>query len=184
MFAVVAHFDQRTESSISSLWKGLSDRSISNYAYEVIDRKPHITLADYSSIDDDFLSAFDYLYSTQAKVPVIFNTLSTFIKTGTLLLTPTPSKELMDLHNKNHIGFSKYADPQSLYLPNKWTPHCTIANRLSPDKLTEAFNYCTEQLDVLNSEIVQISVIKIAYKANRAVRVSIINNAMLSSHEN
>lgn len=42
MFAVVAHFDQKTEQTINTLWKGLSASSISNYAYEVSDRKPHI----------------------------------------------------------------------------------------------------------------------------------------------
>lgn len=181
MFAVVAHFDQKTEQIINSLWKGLSDSSISDYAYEVSDRKPHITFADYLDIDDEFLLAFKSLYSSKVKVQVVFNTLSTFLNTGTLMLAPTPSKQLIDLHTEHHTSFHKYSNPESLYLPNRWTPHCTITNRLSPTKLTAAFDYCSKQLVTLHSEIVEIAVIKITYDNNKAVGVSIIGNERLST---
>lgn len=49
MFAVVAHFDQKTEQAINTIWKGLSASSISDYAYEISGRKPHITIADYQN---------------------------------------------------------------------------------------------------------------------------------------
>lgn len=45
MYGVVAHFDEKTEHSIKEIWKELSELSISTYAEEVPNRRPHITLA-------------------------------------------------------------------------------------------------------------------------------------------
>jgi 2'-5' RNA ligase len=180
MFAVVTHLDQETEQVIFDLWKGLSKRSISNYAEEVWNRKPHITLADYSDMDESFIRAFESFYGTKNRVKIVFNSLSTFIKTGTLVLTPAPSREFIELHAEHHRRFNRYSNPQSLYLPNKWTPHCTISNRLTQDKLTEAFQYCTQHLtDFIHSEIVRISVIQLDYQNNRATGVSVISDVDL-----
>ncbi|MFB9326190.1 2'-5' RNA ligase family protein [Paenibacillus aurantiacus] len=184
MFAVVAHFDTKTEQTINTLWKGLSANSISNHAYEVTDRKPHITIADYLEINDEFLLAFKSLYCSKVKIQVEFNMLSTFLNTGTLLLTPTPSKQLIDLHIEHHASFGEYSNPESLYLPNRWIPHCTIANRLSQTGLIEAFDYCSKHLANLHSEIVEIAVIKMDYDKNKPVGVSIICSELLSDPEN
>ncbi|WP_274654588.1 2'-5' RNA ligase family protein [Paenibacillus humicola] len=179
MFAVVAHFDQKTEQAINAIWEGLSDSSISDYAYDISDRKPHITIADYSDIDDEFLLAFQALYRSKVKIQIVFNALSTFLNTGTLMLAPAPSKQLIDLHTDHHARFREYSNPESFYLPNRWTPHCTIANRLSQTRLNAAFDYCSKHLVTLHSEIVEIAVIKIAYDKNKAVGVSIISNEIL-----
>ncbi|MDK8189880.1 2'-5' RNA ligase family protein [Paenibacillus sp. UMB7766-LJ446] len=179
MFAVVAHFDQKTEQAINTIWKGLSASSISDYAYEISGRKPHITIADYSDIDEKFLLAFKSLYGSKVKIQVVFNALSTFLNTGSLMLTPAPSKQLIDLHTEHHTKFREYSNPQSFYLPNGWTPHCTIANRLSQTGLNAGLDYCSKHLVTLHSEIVEIAVIKITFDKNKAVGVSIISNEIL-----
>lgn len=163
MYAVVAHFDPETEFYIKTIWKELCEKSISKYVEEVPDRRPHITLADYTEIDEAFISTFEKYYRSKAKIQVVFSTLGTFINTGALLLTPTPSKELFELHNNHHKNFNTYSNPQSLYLPNQWIPHCTLANRLSPNKLAEAFNFCNSRMNTMHSEIVEVSIIKVVY---------------------
>lgn len=45
MYGVVAHFDSNTELYIKNVWKELSDKAISQYAEEVQDKRPHITIA-------------------------------------------------------------------------------------------------------------------------------------------
>ena len=71
MHAVVAHFDQETESVIKKLWNELSDCSISTYAQEVADRRPHITLASYKNLDlDAFIPNFDQYYHSQPSLPL------------------------------------------------------------------------------------------------------------------
>lgn len=91
-----------------------------------------------------------------------------------MVLTPTPSKQLIDLHIEHHASLGEYSNPESLYLPNRWTIHCTIANRLSHTRLIEAFDYCSKHLVNLHSEIVEIAVIKIDFDKNKAVGVSLI----------
>jgi hypothetical protein len=51
MYGVVALFDAKTEQIIKDIWTELKEKSISFYADEVVDRKPHITLASYHNID-------------------------------------------------------------------------------------------------------------------------------------
>ncbi len=51
MYGVVALFDAKTEQIIKDIWTELREKSISFYADEVVDRKPHITLASYHSLD-------------------------------------------------------------------------------------------------------------------------------------
>ena len=43
MYGVVALFDEKTENIIKVIWEELREQSISFYAYEVEDRRPHIT---------------------------------------------------------------------------------------------------------------------------------------------
>ena len=55
-----AHFDEESERYIKEVWKELSDQAISTYAEEVIDRRPHITLASYQRLNmDRFLPLFN-----------------------------------------------------------------------------------------------------------------------------
>ncbi|WP_240628478.1 hypothetical protein [Bacillus salacetis] len=45
MYAVIALFDEKTDTLVRNIWQGLREKEISFYAEEVIDRIPHITLA-------------------------------------------------------------------------------------------------------------------------------------------
>ncbi|MER2261479.1 MAG: hypothetical protein ABS934_05640 [Psychrobacillus sp.] len=60
MFGIIALFDDQLNKRILKLWQELNDESISSYAFEVNDRKPHITIASYSKLDiDAFIHSLD-----------------------------------------------------------------------------------------------------------------------------
>ena len=161
MYAIVAHFDQETESSIKKVWSDFSTHSISKYAEEIPNRRPHITLASYKNLNlDEFIPVFDDYYQTQKRLPLTFNVLGTFIKSSALFLTPTPTIKLLNFHTQHHHHFDDYNDnPNSLYLPDRWIPHCTIANRLSNDKVEEAITFCSKNLSIIHSYIEEIAII-------------------------
>lgn len=48
--------------------------------------------------------------------------------------------------------------------PDNWIPHCTIANRLSQEKLIEAFNYCSKRHSNILRKIVKVALIDVSKK--------------------
>lgn len=176
MYGVIACFDNQTEKYFKNLWKLLVENDISYYSEEVEDRRPHITIADYNKLDEKkFIEDMDKFYGSKSGIQVTLSVLGTFLNSGTLFVAPTLSKELLSFHNNHHEYFKQYNDePNSFYLPSKWIPHCTIANRLSQEKLVEAFNYCSQNIGVIKAQISEISLIKVKYEDNKSVGVSTI----------
>jgi len=171
MYGLIALFDQNTEELIKEIWQDLKKRSISFYAEEVEDRKPHITLASYNQLEQgDFIQLMDQFYDSTPQVEITFNTLGTFLNSGTLFLTPTMSAPLSNLHRNHHDNFKKYNDnPDSLYLPGNWVPHCTLANRLSHEKLSEAFSYCSQTISTIHARITEVALIESIFAGDRCI---------------
>ncbi|MEK5520494.1 2'-5' RNA ligase family protein [Heyndrickxia sp. FSL W8-0423] len=162
MYGIIAHFDRETEEYIKTIWKELSELSISSYAEEVRNRRPHLTLASYNALDEEkFIRRFTDFYESEFELPVEMGSLGTFMNSGLLFLAPTPSIELLEFHDRYHRSFADFADlSDSLYLPNKWVPHCTLANRLSLGKLKEALVYCSQRMGKIQAKICEVSIIK------------------------
>lgn len=166
MYGLIALFDETTEQLIIEIWNKLKERSISNYAFEVEDRRPHITLASYNDLNlPEFIEQMNSHYFKQSVLEVEFKTMGTFMNSGALFIAPTQTNALMGLHSKHHDVFSRFNDePNSLYAPDRWIPHCTLANRLSHDALIEAFAYCVQHLNTIKGDIVEVALIDVSEK--------------------
>ncbi|GGH77161.1 2'-5' RNA ligase [Pullulanibacillus pueri] len=176
MYGFIALFDQETENKIKQVWKKLKEEEISFYAEEVEDRRPHVTLASYNELNvDSFIGDAQEVYKNKAKFKILFHSLGTFLNSGLLFLAPTMTASLLEFHCNHHRGLTKYNDnPDSLYLPNSWAPHCTLANRLSPEKLKDAFLYCTQNLRPLQGEINEVALIQTIYENQKCVKAPIV----------
>ncbi|MCP3738136.1 2'-5' RNA ligase family protein [Rossellomorea sp. BNER] len=163
MYGVIALFDERTEQMIKDIWRELSEKSISFYAEEVEDRKPHITLASYKDLNCiEYIKQLDVFYENKSEIDITFNTIGTFLNSGALFFSPIVTKELLEFHSQYHKHFKGFNDnPNSLYLPNKWIPHCTLANRLSTENLSAAFNYCLTRNGTIYGKIKEVSLIEV-----------------------
>ncbi|WMT39721.1 2'-5' RNA ligase family protein [Paenibacillus sp. D2_2] len=154
----------------------MSDNGISNYAYEIQNRKPHITLADYSDLEEaHYKELFEQYYESATRIYLTFSMFGTFINSGALFLSPNPTRELIELHFNHHNHFKQYSVfSNSLYYPERWIPHCTIANRLTNQKLLEALQYSTNRLEMIRAEVQEISFIKLLIQDNNNKRVETI----------
>ncbi|MGD6967489.1 2'-5' RNA ligase family protein [Rossellomorea vietnamensis] len=163
MYGLIALFDEKTEKTVRGIWKELKEQSISDYAYEVIDRIPHITLASCRSIkEDSFIDRMEEVYHTQKLVDITFNSLGSFMKSGSLFLFPVVTEELTNLHSSYYEAFKEFKVKNNpLYESDEWVPHCTLANRLSVKKLAEAFTYCSTNVGVVSGAINEIALIKV-----------------------
>lgn len=162
MYWVAALFDEATEQTIKRTWKELSDESISYYADEIKDGRPHLTLGSYDELDKDrYIEGMKTFYKEKAGIDICFNTLGSFMNYGTLFFSPTVTKELFDLHQSHHQYFEDFNSTASpLYLPGKWIPHCTLANNLTPERLSKAFQFCLERNQTIYGRITDIVLIE------------------------
>ncbi|OZM56838.1 hypothetical protein CIB95_08685 [Lottiidibacillus patelloidae] len=168
MYAVIALFDEQMEQRIKDVWKDLHEKEISFYAAEVKNRLPHITIASYSNLNyEEWMHSMETVYKEQESITITMQTIGTFLKSRTLFFAPTVTNELMQMHTNYHQQFSTFNDnPNSIYLPGNWIPHCTIANRLSEEKLSEAYSYCSKNINPIQGEICEIALIELIYDEN------------------
>jgi 2'-5' RNA ligase len=162
-YAFVGYFDAETETCLKEVWKALSEKGISQYGVENEGKRPHITLADYNDFNKaGFIEELDKFYEDKNELNINLNILGTFMNSGTLFLAPALSKELISFHNNHHSYFEKFNDDDnSFYLPGRWSPHCTIASRLSKDNMLKAFEYCSDNLRKISGKISQVALIQI-----------------------
>lgn len=167
-YAIVGYLDSETESCFRKVWKDLSENDITQYGVETKGKRPHITIADYDNLDkEEFVELLNKFYENKSKVVLHLNILGTFVNTGTLFLAPTLSNELLDFHRSHHDYFKAFNENEnSFYLPGKWSPHCTIASRLSEDSMIQAFRYCKNNLNKIYGTLNEIALIEIKLNDN------------------
>lgn len=163
VYAVVGYLDCETEEKFNNVWRDLSENNISQYGVESKGLRPHITIADYDRLEKDaFIELFNKLYEDKLKVDICLNVLGTFINTGTLFIAPALSTELLDFHKSYHNYFKAFNDNvDSFYLPGRWSPHCTIASRLSEDNMIQAFKYCKNNISKIHCKLNEVALIEI-----------------------
>ncbi|WP_270181924.1 2'-5' RNA ligase family protein [Alkalihalobacillus sp. CinArs1] len=163
MFWVVALFDKNTEQEIKAIWEELKQNSISFYSEEVKDARPHLTLGHYYELDKEaFIEGMKTFYEAKGCFEITFNTIGSFLNYQTLFLSPTHTKKLLELHSNHHDFFSELStNANPYYEPDQWIPHCTLANNLSSDKLSEAFNYCMKRIQTIEGRVEEIALIEL-----------------------
>jgi hypothetical protein len=163
MYGIIGLFDKETDNKIRMIWEELHAESISFYAEEVVDRKPHITLGSYETLDEgECIRKLDEFYQGQSCLDISFASLGTFLNSGALYLAPVVTSELLHLHKRHHEQFNQFnQNTQSLYSPNQWIPHCTLANRLTTAKLTQAFNYCLNRVQPITGKLTEVAIIRV-----------------------
>jgi hypothetical protein len=176
MYWIIGLFDEKTEQIIKNIWKKLSEESISFYEEEIKEGRPHITFGSYYDLNKtEYIRLLDKFYEDKNGIDITFNTIGSFLNYGTLFLSPTVTKELIDFHSGHHEYFKEFNEnANSLYLPGKWIPHCTLANRLPPEKLSEAFNYCLKGNDIIYGNIKEIALIELVSEDSECVEAPII----------
>jgi 2'-5' RNA ligase len=175
MYAVIANLDRESENNIYQWREGLKMAAISDY-----DGQPHVTIATHEELDTElFINEMNEYFSTKSYVPVFFSSLGMFLKSGILFLAPTKDPVLTEFHERYHRHFQKYMHLLSLYTPNQWVPHCTIASHLSHEKLTKAFEKCTEWICPFHANLVSISLLEVHFENDKCVDLQYLHTVEL-----
>jgi 2'-5' RNA ligase len=134
-------FDAATEASLRSEWTALADAGLPSSARNPSpSNRPHVTVAVAQEGLDRTLDAVRNAVDGMLPLPVTI---------GGLLLFPSPrgailsrplvvSRALLDLHARVVEAVSGTVAVLETARIDAWTPHATIARRLSPEQVGEA----------------------------------------------
>ncbi|MFA2640310.1 2'-5' RNA ligase family protein [Bacillus cereus] len=168
MYAIIATFDRVFTNKIIELQNEITNIIGTNQLAGV---EPHITLADYNELDVNLYTKKleEFVAVQENMAEVIFPT------NGTIFLAPTITGELIRFHHSYHNYFKTFHNNlNSYYVPGKWVPHCTIANRLHTNQFLSVMEYIYEKFDYATASIEKLKLIRVNYENGSAISSSIL----------
>ena len=161
-------FDCETEEQIYQLWEELAESGLSTYHVDKNGsrKRPHITLAGYDELDvNHYAKSLKAFLEQRKPFDIHLSTIGTFLNSDALFLNPVMTKEFYQFHQDYHNVFASFQDNDlSFYLPDRWIPHCTIANHIGHDNLLKAFHHISQSFRPIKAKVSEIALIKLIYK--------------------
>jgi len=141
MHSVELVLDDDADRQLRAQWAVLAGAGLPSQARHTdASNRPHITLALAGTITGDVPSRLVAAVSA-LPLPVTVGGLLIF---GThrfvLARLAVPSRELLDLQARVTDAVDDPLDPHRTFGPGRWTPHVTLARRLSADQVAAALN--------------------------------------------
>lgn len=101
---------------------------------------PHVSLGVCERLDLARCRAMLSDLAWNRPLPVRFESLGIFATEGAVLIAaPVVTRDLLGLHEAFHDRFHSVASGQSAYyLPGRWVPHCTLAERIPRGAIPDA----------------------------------------------
>lgn len=159
MYGILGFLDRETEERIVELRNGMKMAGIAEYGI-----RPHVTIATHNELEAEiFKKVIEEYFRNQSAVELFFPSIGMFLSSGVLYAAPTKDPSLTNFHSMYHDRFVGIIDPESLYAPSKWVPHCTIASHLTHEKLMEAFDYSVKNLEPFTATMKSISLFELEF---------------------
>ncbi|MEY8347094.1 2'-5' RNA ligase family protein [Bacillus cereus] len=170
MYAVIVTFDERFSKHVKAIGKELKDFGHNE------DLEHHITLADYHTLDlKTYGEKLEEFTENIECFPVEFSSVGTFPTNGTIFLAPTVTRGLLELHQSFHNHFADFHDqPHSYYVPEKWVPHCTIANRLEQEQFVRVMEIVYKNFSAQKATIESLKLIRVKYEESNMISCSVL----------
>jgi 2'-5' RNA ligase len=160
-FAVELLFDPAMEARLRALWKALAQAEVSSSMLD-IGARPHVSLAVFERLDPTSMHAeLDGFARENPPLEVTLSAVGTFPGAeGAVFIAPVVTPEMLDLHKRFHRRLAELSIPSlAYYHPSNWTPHCTAAMEMPPDKIPAAVEIC-RNADVFGSaRLVEVELI-------------------------
>lgn len=145
-------FDRDTDAAVRRLWNDLADAGIrSQAAHRSPSNRPHVTLTVAAAMADGVDAALAPLAARLPLRCVLGAPMLFGRRTFTLVRLVVPSAELLDMHSAVHETCLPYlgeAGPLPHAAPGQWTPHVTLARRLSGEQLPTALGLAGMAQDI------------------------------------
>ncbi len=162
-YTALLYFDDKTEQSILDLRHALTEQGIEPLI-EKSGERPHVSLAGFSDDTDyDLLISLVREYANNIKpFDVRFDSFGIFPSTeNVLFLSPTPTIQLLTCHKEFHQQLPQENFLSSpYYVPENWTPHCTVKMNIPRNQLAKAVEYCGKNFKPIQGQFQEIGVVE------------------------
>ncbi|CAA0820211.1 RNA ligase/cyclic nucleotide phosphodiesterase family protein [Striga hermonthica] len=141
-YAIELYFDPALENQVLKSWNILARRQISTQLIE-IESRPHLTLFSSPFVDITKLeTVLRNFCSKQEPLPLCFSSIGSFpSENNVIFLGPTPSLSLLQFHSQLCDSMKKEGiEIGEEFRPEKWIPHCSVAEDVHRGRLVDAFN--------------------------------------------
>ncbi|MET0863287.1 MAG: 2'-5' RNA ligase family protein [Nakamurella sp.] len=145
MHSVELVLDDKTDQQIRAQWSELAAAGLPSQARHTgATNRPHITLALAGTLDATDVVQLT-VAATALPMPVTIGGLLIFgAHRFVLARLVIPSAALLDLQGAITQALAEPVDPHHTFAAGRWTPHVTLARRLSADQLAEALTVLGE----------------------------------------
>lgn len=158
-YSVSLWFDPDAETQIRGVWQGLADAGIAVAVDGSI--RPHVTLAHSLNVDlEPFVTSLRRRLEAHPTFELTFPGLGLFVS-DVLYLSTVMTDALWALHRDVAGLISEHgAHSSPYYLPDRWTPHCTLALTLTPETMLEAVRACQAVPFPLTARVTRVGIIE------------------------
>lgn len=142
---VILFFNAEGNKIVRNIWQTLADENISDSMIEK-GIAPHLTLGTipYARLTD-FPTVLEAFAKPLSSIPINMPYYGFFPSPGTILfLGVTMTDALYRLHRQFYEDLNGYLNLDSLYIPDLWIPHVTLADDCQPEKLSFALQSCQQ----------------------------------------
>ena len=144
-YGVILLLTPNGDRPVRTLWTQLAQVGLST---TMIDKHvdPHLTLGLCTDINPkSFEAALTVFARLHASFALELSHVGLFTDPAPVLfLGVTMTAQLLHAHNTFDLLFSKYGiGISSLYRPNHWVPHLTLAERIKPEEIPRAIGWAT-----------------------------------------
>lgn len=172
MYHISLYFDEKTTAHMHKLIEKVAQATGNDYMLEV-KVPPHITLCALECEDEDALkNRLENLVGELKRGTLQWVSVGTFLP-GVIFLQPVLNEYLQGLTELVHACVQGILEPTQgcrhdlpgikinpCYKPFSWLPHSTVAKKLTPEQLTEAFEVLQKEFKVFEGQAVRIGLAK------------------------
>lgn len=161
-YAVELYFDPALENQVLKAWNVLARRQISSQLIE-IESRPHLTLFSSDFVDINKLeNILRVIGSKQEPLSLSFSSIGSFTNDNNVLfLGPTPSFSLLQFHSQLCDAMKKEGiETGEEYRPDKWIPHCLVAQDVPKTRMAEAFTVLRDLKLPVSGYAMEISLVE------------------------
>lgn len=159
--ALALYFDRQTDAAVRAMWASLEARGVPSMATSTHGRhRPHVSLTVGDRITtaqaDRALAPFEDASALHLRL----GSLAVFPgRAGVLYLGVVPTLGLLRLHRRVHEGLARAGvEAHRHYLPDAWVPHCTLAQGLTTEQVTDGVR-AIKRLRALEADVVELGLV-------------------------
>lgn len=161
-YAVELFFERGTDKAVRRIWRMLAKRVIAPYLHNSANR-PHLTVALYSDIDlAESEAALARFADETMAFPLTLAALGAFppAREAVVFCAPIVTAHLLDVQTRIHMSLNAAAsEPDQLYVPGNWSPHCSLATHCPPERVIDAFAVCLALPLPLDARVEEVGIV-------------------------